>query len=26
MTMDRFALATFEINSAISILRQDNQE
>jgi len=26
MTTDRFALATFEINSAISILRQDNQE
>jgi hypothetical protein len=26
MTMDSFALATFEINSAISILRQDNQE
>ena len=26
LTMDRFALATFEINSAISILRHDNQE
>jgi len=26
MTMDRFVLATFEINNAISILRQDNQE